>query len=88
LSSQKKPKLNDEPAELNGKHAAMETDVAEPVVGGYRLTSGPYFSYFSLLFDPEPYFSLLLRKQPYYPYFLGCHVVNLNKNTSQHVFLH
>jgi len=27
-----------------------------------RLTSGPYFSYFSLLFDPEPYFSLLLRK--------------------------
>jgi len=22
----------------------------------------PYFSYFSLLFDPEPYFSLLFRK--------------------------
>jgi len=28
----------------------------------HRLTSGPYFSYFSLLFDPEPYFSLLFNK--------------------------
>ena len=30
-----------------------------------RLTSGPYFSYFSyfsLLFDPEPYFPLLFKK--------------------------
>jgi len=53
-----------------------------------RLTSGPYFSYFSLLFDPEPYFSLLLRQQPYYPYFLGCHVIKLNKEHLKHVFLH
>jgi len=37
-----------------------------------------YFSFFSLLFDPEPYF---LRKQPYYPYFLGCYVVKLIKKT-------
>jgi len=49
----------------------------------------PYFSYFFLLFDPEPYFSLLfLGKQPYYPYFLGCHVVELNKEHLKHVFLH
>ena len=27
-----------------------------------RLTSGSYFCYFSLLFDPEPYFSLLFKK--------------------------
>jgi len=30
-----------------------------------RLTSGPYFSffsYFSLFFDPDPYFSLLFKK--------------------------
>jgi len=44
-----------------------------------------YFSYFSLLFDPEPYF---LTKQPYYPYFLGCHVVKLNKEHLKHAFLH
>jgi len=44
-----------------------------------------YFSYFFLLFDPEPYF---LGKQPYYPYFLGCHVVELNKEHLKHVFLH
>jgi len=62
-----------------------------------RLASGPYFSYssllfdpepyFSLLFDPEPYFSLLLRKQSYNPYFLGCHVVKLNREHLKHVFL-
>jgi len=49
-----------------------------------RLTSGPYFSYFSyfsLLFDPEPYFSLLFEKQPYYSYFFGVSCCQIKVNT-------
>ena len=38
----------------------------------YRLSSGPYFSYFSyfsLLFWSAPTFPYFLMKMPYYPYF-------------------
>jgi len=53
-----------------------------------RLTSKPFFSYFSLIIDQEPYFSLLLRKPPYYPYFLTCHVVKIKKEHLIYVFFH
>ena len=36
-----------------------------------RLTSGPYFSYFSLPFDSEPYFSLLFNKTALLSLLLG-----------------
>ena len=37
----------------------------------YRLSSGPYFSYFSLLFRFAPTFSYFFMKTPYYPYFFA-----------------
>ena len=47
-----------------------------------RLTSGPYFSFFSVLVDPDPYFPLLFKKTALLSLlFGGCHVVNLNKKT-------
>jgi len=48
-----------------------------------RLTSGPYFSYFSLLFDPEPYFSLLFKKPALLiiPTFWGVMLLTSIKNT-------
>ena len=41
-----------------------------------RLSSGPYFSYFSLLFLSAPTFPYFFMKVPYYPYFftLKCHL--------------
>jgi len=42
----------------------------------------PTWFWFRALLSPT------LRKQPYYPYFLGCHVVKLNKEPLKHVFLH
>ena len=50
-------------------------------LGNVRLTSGPYFSYFSLLFDPEPYFSLLFEIQPYYSYFFGVSCCQIKEST-------
>jgi len=51
----------------------------------FRLTSVPTFPTFPYFFIQSPTFPYFLEKQPY---FLGCHVVELNKEHLKHVFLH